>query len=67
MSILGTNRGPDPAGTIRNRLARLLDSGSTADRPVVTLSGGERFRVSSVGQRRLLARTEPSLGQPDLS
>jgi len=35
-----------PSGTIRNRLARLLLRGSAADRPVGTLSGGERFRVS---------------------
>jgi len=35
-----------PAGTIRNQLARLLIRGSAADRPVATLSGGERFRVS---------------------
>ncbi|WP_433610953.1 ABC-F family ATP-binding cassette domain-containing protein [Prescottella agglutinans] len=34
------------AGTIRNQLARLLIRGSSADRPVATLSGGERFRVS---------------------
>ncbi|OFI37649.1 ABC transporter [Arthrobacter sp. SW1] len=35
-----------PSGTIRNRLARLLLRGPAADRPVGTLSGGERFRVS---------------------
>ncbi|OPG10664.1 ABC-F family ATP-binding cassette domain-containing protein [Microbispora sp. GKU 823] len=35
-----------PAGTIRNQLARLLLRGDSADRPVSTLSGGERFRVS---------------------
>ncbi|WP_053352753.1 ABC-F family ATP-binding cassette domain-containing protein [Leucobacter musarum] len=35
-----------PAGTIRNGLARLLLRGSAADRPVSTLSGGERFRAS---------------------
>jgi ATPase subunit of ABC transporter with duplicated ATPase domains len=33
-------------GDIRNQLARLLIRGATADRPVGTLSGGERFRVS---------------------
>ncbi|RDI44719.1 ABC-F family ATP-binding cassette domain-containing protein [Nocardia mexicana] len=33
-------------GTIRNRLARLLLRGSSVERPVSTLSGGERFRVS---------------------
>jgi ATPase subunit of ABC transporter with duplicated ATPase domains len=35
-----------PAGTIRNQLARLLLRGNSIDRPVSTLSGGERFRVS---------------------
>ncbi|NYD78961.1 ABC-F family ATP-binding cassette domain-containing protein [Arthrobacter cupressi] len=35
-----------PPGTIRNQLARLLLRGAAADRPVGTLSGGERFRVS---------------------
>lgn len=32
--------------TVRNQLARLLIRGAAADRPVGTLSGGERFRVS---------------------
>ncbi|UUW91918.1 ABC-F family ATP-binding cassette domain-containing protein [Pimelobacter simplex] len=35
-----------PDGTIRNQLARLLLRGSSVDRPVRSLSGGERFRVS---------------------
>jgi len=35
-----------PSGAIRNQLARLLLRGSAADRPVRTLSGGERFQVS---------------------
>lgn len=35
-----------PAGQIRNQLARLLLRGNSVDRPVKTLSGGERFRVS---------------------
>ena len=35
-----------PTGTIRNQLARLLLRGDSADRPVGTLSGGERFRVA---------------------
>ncbi|MGW0042029.1 ABC-F family ATP-binding cassette domain-containing protein [Rhodococcus sp. NPDC003348] len=35
-----------PVATIRNQLARLLLRGSSVDRPVATLSGGERFRVS---------------------
>ncbi|WP_051092585.1 ABC-F family ATP-binding cassette domain-containing protein [Jongsikchunia kroppenstedtii] len=34
------------AGDIRNGLARLLIRGDAADRPIRTLSGGERFRVS---------------------
>jgi ATPase subunit of ABC transporter with duplicated ATPase domains len=34
-----------PPGDIRNQLARLLIRGSAAERPVSTLSGGERFRV----------------------
>ena len=33
-------------GEIRNRLARLLLRGDSVNRPVRTLSGGERFRVS---------------------
>lgn len=33
-------------GTARNQLARLLLRGDSVDRPVSTLSGGERFRVS---------------------
>ncbi|MCF8609607.1 ATP-binding cassette domain-containing protein [Gordonia sp. HY285] len=36
--------GAEP-GDIRNRLARLLIRGAAVDRPVSTLSGGERFRV----------------------
>ncbi|MGW4841855.1 ABC-F family ATP-binding cassette domain-containing protein [Nocardia brasiliensis] len=35
-----------PPGTIRNQLARLLLRGAAAERPVSSLSGGERFRVS---------------------
>ncbi|MGV9677286.1 ABC-F family ATP-binding cassette domain-containing protein [Nocardia sp. NPDC003482] len=34
-----------PPATIRNQLAPLLLRGDSADRPVSTLSGGERFRV----------------------
>ncbi|MEC3952444.1 ATP-binding cassette domain-containing protein [Nocardia sp. CDC153] len=38
---------PDTApATIRNQLARLLLRGSSVERPVSSLSGGERFRVS---------------------
>jgi len=48
-----------PAGTIRNQLARLLLRGNSVDRPVGTLSGGERFRVSLA--RLLLAEPTPQL------
>ncbi|WP_313812948.1 ABC-F family ATP-binding cassette domain-containing protein [Glutamicibacter sp.] len=34
-----------PSGSIRNTLARLLLRGKNADRPLGSLSGGERFRV----------------------
>ncbi|GAA2812522.1 ABC-F family ATP-binding cassette domain-containing protein [Kribbella solani] len=46
-----------PAGTIRNQLARLLLRGDSPDRPVHTLSGGERFRVSLA---RLLLAEPPA-------
>ncbi|MFI6316556.1 ABC-F family ATP-binding cassette domain-containing protein [Nonomuraea sp. NPDC050556] len=48
-----------PPGTIRNQLARLLLRGSSVDRPVGTLSGGERFRVSLA--KLLLAEPAPQL------
>jgi ATPase subunit of ABC transporter with duplicated ATPase domains len=35
-----------PPGILRNRLARFLLRGDSVHRPVETLSGGERFRVS---------------------
>ncbi|WP_159599029.1 ABC-F family ATP-binding cassette domain-containing protein [Agromyces humi] len=44
-------------GAIRNQLARLLLRGDTVDRPVSTLSGGERFRVALA---RLLLAEPPA-------
>jgi ATPase subunit of ABC transporter with duplicated ATPase domains len=46
-----------PPGTVRNQLARLLLRGDSADRPVGTLSGGERFRVALA---RLLLAEPPA-------
>lgn len=55
-----------PAGRIRNTLARLLLRGSEVDRPMGTLSGGERFRVYlacllvAVPPNQLLILDEPT-------
>jgi ATPase subunit of ABC transporter with duplicated ATPase domains len=46
-----------PAATIRNQLARLLLRGDSVDRPVSSLSGGERF---SVALARLLLAEPPA-------
>ncbi|KAA8884943.1 ABC-F family ATP-binding cassette domain-containing protein [Nocardia colli] len=46
-----------PPATIRNQLARLLLRGDSVERPVSTLSGGERFRVSLA---RLLLADPPA-------
>jgi ATPase subunit of ABC transporter with duplicated ATPase domains len=48
-----------PTAEIRNRLARFLIRGATVDRPLDTLSGGERFRVALA--RLLLADPPPQL------
>ena len=48
-----------PRADLRNRLARLLIRGAMVDRPVRTLSGGERFRVALAGI--LLADPPPEL------
>jgi ATPase subunit of ABC transporter with duplicated ATPase domains len=49
---------PDvPPGVLRGRLARFLVRGDAVDRPVATLSGGERFRVALA---RLLLADPPA-------
>lgn len=48
-----------PEKELRNRLARFLIRGATADRPVAALSGGERFRVALA--RLLLTDPAPHL------
>lgn len=48
-----------PAGDIRNQLARFLLRGDSVNRPVHTLSGGERFRVSLA--RLLFAAPPPQV------
>jgi len=48
-----------PEKELRNRLARFLIRGGTTDRPVESLSGGERFRVALA--KLLLADPAPHL------
>jgi ATPase subunit of ABC transporter with duplicated ATPase domains len=48
-----------PSGELRNQLARLLLRGASVDRPVDSLSGGERFRAALA--MLLLATPPPQL------
>ncbi|WP_417509614.1 ATP-binding cassette domain-containing protein [Microbacterium sp.] len=48
-----------PEKELRNRLARFLIRGAAADRPVSSLSGGERFRIALA--KLLLADPAPHL------
>lgn len=62
MSVLETVRAGAPSlspGEVRNRLARLLVRGAMVNRPVGSLSGGERFRVALA--RVLLSEPPPEL------
>ncbi|WP_324253869.1 ATP-binding cassette domain-containing protein [Microbacterium schleiferi] len=55
-----------PRADLRNQLARLLVRGAMVDRPVATLSGGERFRAALAQvlladpPRQLLVLDEPT-------
>ncbi|AEI12779.1 ATP-binding cassette domain-containing protein [Cellulomonas gilvus] len=59
LAVVGAAAPGVPDRELRNRLARLLLRGDTVHRPIGTLSGGERFRVS-LG-RLLLADPAPQL------
>jgi len=59
MSTVAARAPGVPEKELRNRLARLLIRGDAADRPIGSLSGGERFRVALAAL--LLADPAPHL------